>query len=77
MGRVGIEPLTTNEVWQRLPVALSCIAFLALERFKDSQPTAGLLFVAVVALSCPEKLASIANTVAIERDWVRFNLDLA
>lgn len=24
----------------------------------------------LVVLACPEKLASIANTVAVERDWV-------
>ena len=28
------------------------------------------LFATLVILACPEKLASIANTVAVERDWV-------
>ncbi|KAF2430033.1 hypothetical protein EJ08DRAFT_679530 [Tothia fuscella] len=56
-------------VWQRLPVALTCATFLGLLRFKDSDITFWICFPVAVSLACLEKSASIANTVAIERDW--------
>lgn len=56
-------------VWQRMPVALSCVLFLVLRRTAKSHPAFWLCFPALIILACCEKLASIANTVAIERDW--------
>ncbi|EAL91323.1 putative iron-regulated transporter [Aspergillus fumigatus Af293] len=59
-------------VWQRVPVAVSCACFVALlmPSFRESEPLASGLFLAVVLLACMEKLAATANTVAVERDWV-------
>ncbi|KEY80725.1 iron regulated transporter [Aspergillus fumigatus] len=59
-------------VWQRVPVAVSCACFVALlmPSFRESEPLASSLFLAVVLLACMEKLAATANTVAVERDWV-------
>lgn len=31
-----------------------------------------ILLIALAVLACTEKLASIMNTLAVERDWVRF-----
>ncbi|EKM51756.1 uncharacterized protein PHACADRAFT_212379 [Phanerochaete carnosa HHB-10118-sp] len=59
-------------IWQRIPVAFSCLAFVALFMLRDSK-VPGLewgLFGLAVLLACVEKLASITNTVSIERDWV-------
>lgn len=58
-------------VWQRIPVAGSCLCFIALLVPKGSA-TILLLFPITALLACVEKLASVANTVAVERDWVRY-----
>ena len=57
-------------VWQRIPVATSCLIFVALRTARGSAAINLVLFSTLVVLACPEKLASIANTVAVERDWV-------
>jgi len=57
-------------VWQRIPVAISCLLFVALGTVRESIEIKLILFSTLVVLACPEKLASIANTVAVERDWV-------
>ena len=57
-------------VWQRVPVAVSCLVFIVLARFKTSAEIKLVLFSVLVVLACPEKLASIANAVSVERDWV-------
>jgi iron-regulated transporter 1 len=49
---------------------LSCLVFLVFARFGTADGTRLILFSTLVVLACPEKLASIANTVAVERDWV-------
>ncbi|KZM28035.1 uncharacterized protein EKO05_0003774 [Ascochyta rabiei] len=58
-------------VWQRLSVALSCLILIVLLAGKS---LGGLvlhgLFAVVVALAGVEKLAFVANTVAVERDWI-------
>ncbi|KAL4795929.1 Ferroporti-1 [Aspergillus venezuelensis] len=56
-------------IWQRLPVAVSCVCLGVL---LTSPPTrlSWVLFVALVLFAGVEKLASTANTVAVERDWV-------
>ena len=58
-------------VWQRLSVATSCLvlAFL-LAAGEEKGLTAYALFAASVLLACVEKLAFVANTVSVERDWI-------
>lgn len=60
-----------NLVWQRIPVAVSCLCFIALFTIAESRDLSWILFVFVSLLACVEKLAAAANTVAVERDWVR------
>lgn len=57
-------------VWQRVPVAGSCLCFVALLASKNSAVVLPLFSIAAL-LACIEKLASVVNTVAVERDWVR------
>jgi Ferroportin1 (FPN1). len=61
--------LTKWVVWQRVPVAVSCLCFVATVS-TDSWPVTIALFVVQGLLACMEKLAATANTVAVERDWV-------
>lgn len=58
-------------VWQRVSVALSCL-ILAVLLNGSSQHSIVLygLFATIVALAGVEKLAFVANTVAVERDWI-------
>jgi hypothetical protein len=58
-------------VGQRVSVAVSCLCFVVLLATEDPAITL-VLFVAVGLLACVEKLAATANTVAVERDWVRW-----
>ncbi|KAJ5969538.1 hypothetical protein N7501_005786 [Penicillium viridicatum] len=55
-------------VWQRVPVAVSCLCFVATVS-TDSWAVTITLFVVQGLLACMEKLAATANTVAVERDW--------
>ncbi|KAJ9636016.1 uncharacterized protein PV06_01164 [Exophiala oligosperma] len=57
---------------QRASVAASCAAFALLFQAKEalSKPILALLLVLLIVLACVEKLCSIMNTVAVERDWV-------
>ncbi|KAJ5782408.1 hypothetical protein N7457_004182 [Penicillium paradoxum] len=55
-------------VWQRVPVAVSCLCFVATLSI-ESWPVTVLLFVIQGLLACIEKLAATANVVAVERDW--------
>lgn len=58
-------------VWQRLSVATSCIILLSLLAGGKERGTITYgLFVASVILACLEKLAFVANTVSVERDWI-------
>ncbi|KAF1914462.1 Ferroporti-1 [Ampelomyces quisqualis] len=64
-------------IWQRSSVALSCLVLLGMRRYikKDSEKedkgwVVWVLFGVSVVLACVEKLAYIANTVAVERDWI-------
>jgi iron-regulated transporter 1 len=57
-------------IWQRISVALSCILLLVLFSAPRSVFVFWFCFPAAIILACFEKLASIGNTVAIERDWV-------
>lgn len=60
------------QVWQRIPIAVSCVCFILLLSPENhgSSALGPFLFIVVVALACVEKLASVANTVSVERDWV-------
>ncbi|GAD95214.1 conserved hypothetical protein [Paecilomyces variotii No. 5] len=64
-----LSVLRKSIVWQRIPVAGSCLCFIALLAPKGSA-TILLLFSITALLACLEKLASVVNTVAVERDWV-------
>jgi iron-regulated transporter 1 len=60
-------------VWQRLSVAGSCVvlvAMLMLHGQDERSVGTYCLFVISVVLACIEKLAFVANTVAVERDWI-------
>lgn len=57
-------------VWQRVSVALSCLALLGMMKLKEQGMAKFVLFGISVALAGVEKLAYMANTVAVERDWV-------
>ncbi|KAJ6102720.1 hypothetical protein N7486_005147 [Penicillium sp. IBT 16267x] len=61
--------LRQSIVWQRVPVAISCLCFVALSTTNNGGVTL-MLFIVLGFLACLEKLAVTANTVAIERDWV-------
>ncbi|KAJ8110010.1 hypothetical protein OPT61_g7030 [Boeremia exigua] len=58
-------------LWQRVSVAVSCLVLIVLLAGKTQN---GLvlygLFATIVALAGVEKLAFVANTVAVERDWI-------
>ncbi|KAJ5757626.1 uncharacterized protein N7511_006320 [Penicillium nucicola] len=55
-------------VWQRIPVAVSCLCFVVLLT-TESRTITLLLFGVQGLLACLEKVAATANTVAVERDW--------
>ncbi|KAJ5312693.1 hypothetical protein N7508_003523 [Penicillium antarcticum] len=55
-------------VWQRIPVAVSCLCFVLLLNTKTWTMSL-LLFAVQGLLACVEKLAATANAVAVERDW--------
>lgn len=57
-------------VWQRLSVASSCLVLLGMLRLKEQGIIKMGLFAISVVLAGVEKLAYMANTVAVERDWV-------
>ncbi|KAH7115266.1 iron transporter [Dendryphion nanum] len=54
----------------RFAVALSCMLIYILSIFQNSDATRWLLFTIFILIACVEKLASVANIVIIERDWV-------
>jgi iron-regulated transporter 1 len=58
-------------ILQRVPVALSCLLFVALVRSSGAaSPWFPVVLACATVLACVEKLATVANTVAVERDWV-------
>ena len=58
-------------VFQRVAVAISCGVFYLLTRPLPLNRTAKrFMFVLLNILACVEKLCSIMNAVAVERDWV-------
>ncbi|KAF2864853.1 iron transporter [Massariosphaeria phaeospora] len=57
-------------IWQRIPVAMSCLLLLALLGGAKDGFATYFLFAVSVGLACLEKLAFITNTVCIERDWI-------
>jgi len=58
-------------LWQRLSVAGSCLILVAmLSGNGEKRFVTFALFLASVVLACLEKLAFVANTIAVERDWI-------
>lgn len=57
-------------VWQRVSVALSCLALVGMLKLQEKGVVKMALFGISVLLAGVEKLAYMANTVAVERDWV-------
>jgi iron-regulated transporter 1 len=61
-------------VWQRLSVAGSCLILLLMLMAGGPEKEKGVvmyaLFAGSVILACVEKLAFIANTISVERDWI-------
>jgi iron-regulated transporter 1 len=58
-------------IWQRLSVAGSCLILVAMLSGNGERGfITYTLFIASVVLACFEKLAFVANTVAVERDWI-------
>ncbi|KIW08861.1 uncharacterized protein PV09_00785 [Verruconis gallopava] len=57
-------------VWQRVSVIASCALIFVLLILDGKGVLSWLCFGLTIALACVEKLASIGNTVAVERDWV-------
>lgn len=68
-----LDVVRQSIVWQRLSVASSCLVLVAMLMLSgDGEKrfvTFALFFISVV-LACIEKLAFVANTVAVERDWI-------
>ncbi|KAH8705396.1 hypothetical protein BGW36DRAFT_12718 [Talaromyces proteolyticus] len=65
-----LKVLRASIVWQRLPVVGSCLILLVLVSKTGPGLLSYILFGCVSILACLEKLASVANTVSVERDWV-------
>ena len=59
-------------VGQRIAVILSSVIFVVLSRRVVAFPGfEELLLGLLIVLACVEKICSIMNLVAVERDWVR------
>ena len=66
-----LSAIRASIVWQRIPVAASCLLFAALLLFPDAgRGLFAVCFAGTVLLACVEKIAAVGNTVAVERDWV-------
>lgn len=64
-------------VSQRLAVAASCVVLWILARgYAEQSLNRGLLVAVLAVLACVEKLGSIMNFIAVEKDWVCFFLFL-
>ncbi|RVX68592.1 hypothetical protein B0A52_07019 [Exophiala mesophila] len=70
--RNRLSVIRLSIIGQRAAVIISCALFALLVQFKSSMASFLVLltFIALVALACLEKLSSIMNTVAVERDWL-------
>ncbi|KAK0625181.1 putative iron-regulated transporter [Bombardia bombarda] len=67
-----LNVVRTSIVGQRVAVALSCGLFWLMELGRSDMGALATesLFALTVALTCVEKLCSVMNLVAVERDWV-------
>jgi solute carrier family 40 (iron-regulated transporter), member 1 len=66
-----LSAIRLSIVLQRIPVALSCLLLLLLLRYPNREsPWFLIVLGCTTVLACVEKLAAVANTVAVERDWV-------
>ena len=62
-----------NVVVQRAAVIASCLGLWALATKPSvTRGLESMMLATLVLLACVEKLCSVMNLVAVERDWVRF-----
>lgn len=67
-----LKAVRLSVIVQRIMVAASCVIFYLLCLEIPSSTGAGVgMLVVLAVLACFEKLASILNSVAVEKDWVR------
>ena len=60
-------------IGQRIAVAASCVLFVIMQEQRLLSRNGSLrqgLFALVILLACVEKVCSVMNLVAVERDWV-------
>jgi len=70
-----MDPASVFAVTQRIAVAASCVGFWLLLMDESMSPNARFAILAALAiLACVEKLGSVMNLVAVERDWVGINI---
>ncbi|GAB7348672.1 hypothetical protein MBLNU459_g7035t1 [Dothideomycetes sp. NU459] len=66
-----MQVVRVSIVGQRIATALSCLLLLFMTTYNDFAPWLAHSLLAVLCmLACVEKLSSVMNTIAIERDWV-------
>ncbi|KAJ6112711.1 iron-regulated transporter [Penicillium capsulatum] len=66
-----LQVVRVSIVFQRVPVAVSCMIFYVLAIGLDVPKLVdNLLLAALALLACIEKLCSVMNLVSVERDWV-------
>ncbi|KAF2770847.1 putative Ferriportin iron efflux transporter [Teratosphaeria nubilosa] len=68
-----LQVVRVSIVGQRAAVALSCVTLLAMEHFPllaQDKLHAAVLLSLLSILAAVEKLSSVLNTMAVERDWV-------
>ncbi|ORY14215.1 Ferroporti-1 [Clohesyomyces aquaticus] len=64
-----LQTVRQSIIWQRVPVAVSCILLLLMQKGHSKTLTL-FYFMASVGLAGVEKVAFIANTISVERDWI-------
>jgi iron-regulated transporter 1 len=66
-----IQLIARLAVGQRLAVAASCCALIALLHFEQLRSNASYAILALLTvLACVEKVCSVLNTISVERDFV-------
>ncbi|KAG6830995.1 hypothetical protein H0H92_013467 [Tricholoma furcatifolium] len=62
--------IDSTNLMQRFSVAISCAGFWILKTYSLSSNLKSIILVTLTFLACVEKLGSVMNTVAVEKDWV-------
>ncbi|TFK68075.1 hypothetical protein BDN72DRAFT_842291 [Pluteus cervinus] len=65
-----LKVVRVSIVARRIAILASCVGFWVLIFKKTTRTVELAVFAALVALACVEKLCSILNLVAVERDWL-------